>query len=384
VIARGPLRMLALALAAVAIVASPYIELAVDIDALGLHLDTPWADLAAAALLPVALTTLGPRRVALPAWAAWAALLIVGGVGTALSDAPAASLQALVRKPIFLWLAYGGGLASVVAVAPRGWTRGALRWMVIVAAIVLLVSSVGRIAAGEGLWIRAIDGLTHNHKTVAVALVPAAALLWATRSGRVDAVLLTFATAAIVVSASRTAWIALAGALSYVVVVNGRPLAARRGAILAVVAAGAVAAIYGPVLTRSITQLDAARSRHALNVRATEMLARAPLVGMGAGASVRWEAVTFPHYRVNGVDAHGAVQKVAAEHGVLGLLAWCGATAWMALRVRGAAAGRRGAALWAAFVALHVNLLFSTETFSQTHWAMLGIVLGLSRREDDA
>lgn len=379
---RNALRVVALTLAAVVVVTSPYIDLAVDREAFGLHLDTPWADLAAAALIPVAVTVLGPRRAVPPAWIAWAMLLGVGAIGAMRSDAPAASLQALVRKPLFLWVAYGGALAAVVTTSPRGWARSTLRVTVTGAAVVLLASSIGRIAAGEGLWIRAIDGLTHNHKTVAVALVPAMVLLWAERRGRLDAWILALTTVSVVASASRTAWIALAAALAYLVVVNGRPLAARRGAVLAVVAAGSLAAIYGPVLTRSISQLDAARSRHALNVRATEMLARGPLVGMGAGASVRWEAVTFPHYRVNGVDAHGAPQKVAAEHGILGLIAWTVATVWMALRVRGAAVGRRGTALWAAFVALHVNLLFSTETFSQTHWAMLGVVLGLSRREE--
>ena len=36
--------------------------------------------------------------------------------------------------------------------------------------------------------------------------------------------------------------------------------------------------------------------------------------------------------------------------------------------------------IWATFVALHANLLFSTETFSQTHWIPLGLLWGLSER----
>jgi hypothetical protein len=379
---RLAVRVLASLLATTSLVASPYIALAADVRIGTLHLDTPIADLAAAALVPVGIVA--GACAAPPATLAWAVLLVCGGIGALLSDVPVDSVQALVRKPLFMWLAYGGALAAIVARAPRGWARGTLATTIILASTVLLVSSLGRIAAGEALWIRALDGLTPNHKTLAVALAPQLPLLWGLRRGPIDRFVLAIALVAVALSASRTAWIALAAGAAHLVVWRGRPLAARRGAVLAIVVAGALAAIYGPVLGRSVTQLDAARSRHSLNVRAAEMFAREPWVGMGAGGSVRWESVTFPHYRVNGVDAHGVVQKLAGEHGVLGLFAWSAATAWMAWRVRSAAVGERGRALWATFVALHVNLLFSTETFSQTHWAVLGLVLGLARRQEDA
>lgn len=377
------LRALAFLLATTAVVSSPYIALAPAFAVGPLQLDTPVADLAAAALVPVAMLLVGARA-APPAWGAWAALLAVGALGVATSDAPAAAVQVLARKPFFLWLAYGGALAGIVARSPRGWARRTLLLTVATAALLLLVSSIARILAGEALWIRAMDGLTPNHKTIAVALAPMLPLLWGLRRGHTDRAIVALGLAAVALSASRTSWIALAAGAAHVIAWRGRPLAARRGAVAAVVLAGALAAIYGPVLSRSITQLDAARSRHSINLRAVDMFERHPWVGMGAGASVRWEEVTFPHYRVNGVDAHGVVQKIAGEHGLLGLLAWLAATAWMALRVRASAVSERGRALWGAFVALHVNLLFSTETFSQTHWAVLGLVLGLTRRPEDA
>ena len=39
-----------------------------------------------------------------------------------------------------------------------------------------------------------------------------------------------------------------------------------------------------------------------------------------------------------------------------------------------------GVGLWATFVALHTNLLLSTETFSQTHWMALALVWGIAHR----
>src|SRR5204862_114366 len=84
------------------------------------------------------------------------------------------------------------------------------------------------------------------------------------------------------------------------------------------------------------------------------------------GANVRFEQQTFPDYRVNGVDAHGAIQKVGSEYGLLGLGAWLTFVGAMALRLRRRApvlAGWDGwlappnvaRGVWATFVAHHVH-----------------------------
>jgi O-antigen ligase len=161
--------------------------------------------------------------------------------------------------------------------------------------------------------------------------------------------------------------------------------------VLGVVVVGMLAALYGPLLARSHAQLDAARSRHSLDKRALAMVTERPALGEGGGANVRREMVTFPHYRVNGVDAHGAIQKVASEYGVVGLAGWLAFVGAVGARLArrapvgallpdGLAPPQLAVGLWATFVALHVNLLLSTETFSQTHWAPLALVWGLSRR----
>jgi hypothetical protein len=363
-------------LVAVAVLAFPYIALEVVLPLPGWVLNVPVADLAALVALPIVLLwvrPLAPR----PGIVGYA--LLVAAFAFALRNAidPKASLHFLARKPVFLYLAYGVGVATIVARAPgTAWLRRALLASVAVASAVLIASSVSRIAAGLGTWYASIAGLTNNHKTLAVAIAPTLPLLWRFRRGRVDDAVLALAVAALALSMSRTSWIAAAAGMAYVVPLRGRPLADRRGLVAGVVALGALLAVFGPVLARSPTQLDAARSRHSLDVRAWEMFTAHPLVGYGGGTNVQWEMQTYPHYRVNGVDAHGVVQKVASEAGLVGLAGFVLFVGAMALVVR----GRTDAALWGAFVALHVNLLFSTETFSQTHWLPLGLIWGLANR----
>ncbi len=403
-------------LVAVLLVTFPYIDLAVDLDLLGRHLDTPVADLAGAALLVVmagavllgaggsapryapqgtagrgSLATLRP-----PGLAGYALLVAAGLVALATVPDPGAAAWFLLRKPVFFYVAYGVALAWVVAhLVARVTLRRLLLLTVVVTSVISLATSVGRIAAGNTLWFAAIDGLTNNHKTLAVALSPLVPLVLALRRGRVDLAVAGLAVVAIACSLSRTAWISTAAGLTFLLVWRGRTIASRRGALVGLVVLGMLAALYGPLLMRSNAQLDAARSRHSLDKRAWAMVAERPVLGMGGGASVRVELQTFPHYRVNGVDAHGVVQKVAGEYGVVGLLGYLGFVGAMALRLRrrapvdaaypdGLAPPHVGLGAWAGFVALHVNLLLSTETFSQTHWVPIGILWGLSSRPRSA
>ena len=392
----------------------PYIDLAVNLTAFGRHLDTPVADLAAAALLGlVALGAVFRGALRLEATGAgpgvlrgmyqdlrppgpWGYAVLVGvglvALGTVANRGEAAWF--LFRKPIFFYFAYGVALATVVRSTSPATLRALLRATILVTATISVASSIGRIAAGNTLWFQALDGLTNNHKTLAVALAPLVPLLLGLRRGRLDLALAGFALLAVALSVSRTAWIASAAGLAFFAVWRGYTLASRRGLVLVVVVAGMLAALYGPLLTRSHAQMDAARSRHSLDKRAWSMVEEAPLLGAGGGANVRHEMRTFPHYRVNGVDAHGVVQKLASEYGLLGFagyLAFVGAVALRlrrnapvsALRPDGLAAAHLGLGVWAAFVALHVNLLLSTETFSQTHWVPFGIVWGLSHRRKE-
>jgi hypothetical protein len=375
---------------AVLLLAWPYIDLEVAVDVVGWHLNAPVADLAALALAPpgaLALLRAGvSERARLPLSIALAGygLMLAAGVASAVTGRdPAAALHEFVRKPLFFGVVYGLGITGgLLAWGPGGRVKQGLTAAVALCATLSLATSVARIVAGDALWFHAVDGLTNNHKTLAVAMAPALPLLWGWTGEPPDrptrAVVLLGAVA-LLASWSRTSWISAAAAAMYFLAWRGRPLAAMRGLVPALVTLGLVLATWGPLLTGSITQLDAMRSRHSLDKRAWFLFVESPLVGAGPGASVRIEVPTFPDYRVNGVDAHGVVQKVASEYGLLGLAGY-GLAVWAlgrALR-EGHRAGR-GA--WPAFVALHVNLLLSTETFSQTHWLMFALVLAVGLRD---
>lgn len=347
----------------------PYIGLELRLDLPGWALNVPLADLAAAGLL--ALAAWGPRSPPLPGVLGFGLLVLAGLAALPAALDPARSAWTLFRKPVFLWLAYGLAFARAVGTAPA---LPALRAGVGLAAAVLLVSSCERIASGLTLWWTPIAGLTNNHKTLAVALAPTLPLLLGVGRTRLDRALAALVLIALLASVSRTAWISAAVGLAWFVSFRGRSLGERPAVVAGIVAVGVVLALFGPVWWGSAVQLDAARSRHSLDLRAWAMFREHPLFGMGLGSNVLYEMVTFPHYRVNGVDAHGVIQKLASETGLVGLAGWLGGT-WATAR-----AVRPHRALWAAFASLHVNLLFSTETFSPTHWAIFGLIWGLAAR----
>lgn len=391
------------------LVTHPYIDLgiAVDLPLPGTdrvwQADAPVADVAALALLPAALWASAARRgAALPApigLLGWGVLLLASALSLAHALDPSAALHHLVRKPLLVYLLYGFGLARVVALLPPHRTTRILAMSALaLAALVSVGSSAGRLLAGDGLWYQALAGLTPNHKTLAVCLAGWMPLLltWrrdphaTSRLRRAADLTLALAMAAVLASLSKTAWLGAGLALALAWPLR-RPLAWRPRLILPLAAVGVALAYYAPVLVGSRTMLDAARSRHSLNVRSWQMLRAHPLVGSGSGMSTRVEMATFPHYRVNGVDAHGALQKVGAEAGLMGILG-------LGLFVGGG--GRRLVLDWrrqraqapmeeptalpaygalATFAVLHGQLLLSTELFSPTHWVPLATAWGLAQ-----
>lgn len=384
------IRYALLVTAAIGVLAFPYIDLGLAADLGSWHADVPVADLAGAvliALVGVALLLRRPTDLpALPGAAGYTLLLVASLLALPAALDPAASLHTLIRKPLFLWLAWGGAL---------GWCATHLArdrfWHALVSAsaglcgAILLGSSVGRIASGSGLASAAVASLTANQKTLGVAIAPLLPLVLGLRRpvprwAQAAAALLGLA---VVLSASRTALVSVAVGLTFLLRFRGRRLAEVPGLVPALAMGGLVLALYAPLWTGSIVQLDALRSRHSLDVRSWAMFSAHPLFGMGAGTSTLYEMIEFPLYRVNGVDAHGAIQKVASEAGIVGLAGWLWATVTVGRRLL-ADRSERGTMLWACFVALHVNLLTSTETFSQTHWVPLGLIWGLSRRREGA
>ncbi len=371
------------ALVGFCLIAAPYIDAEVSLQLWGWAANAPLADGAALLSLLFAGALWLWRR---PRWdvlgvveaLGWGMLWAVGvanaGFGADLPGEGPDALHTLVRKPIFLCLAWRYGFAEVVrACLVRGqptFVMRALAFACVVCALVLCVSSAQRIVAGEALWWRAIEGLTNNHKTLAVFLAPTLPLL----SGPVMAVVL----GAIVLAWSKASWVTALFCVGWTTL-RGRTRAWVLGAgtLLALMALSVL-----PYLARSPEQIDSLRSRMSLNRRAWDMAMAHPWLGYGAGTNVRYEVSTFPDYRVNGVDAHGVIAKLVSEFGIVGFAAWSVATMAIGLRLWRRAPAGQGLdhAILGAFLALHLNLLTSTEAFSQTHWAVLGLLCGLSAR----
>lgn len=366
----------------VALLAAPYIDAEVRTQVFTWSMNVPVADLAAlcAIVLVLARAVLHAERPKVTSdhvlealgWAClWTVAVLNRHAGDALPGAGPDALHTLLRKPVFLCLAWRVAVAHLVAARPQ-LTRRAVAASALVCAAVLLVSSSARIAEGDALWWRAIAGLTNNHKTLAVFLAPLVPLLWG------QPIVLAVVAVVLVLAWSKAALVAAAmGALWM-----AAPLRWRARATAGTAGVGLAAMTALPWVMRSPEQVDALRSRMSLNKRAAEMFFAHPLTGYGAGTNVRYEVSTYPDYRVNGVDAHGVFAKLLSEFGVLGTAGWLLATGSLLVVFTRRARRARGLddALLGSFLALHLSLLTSTEAFSQTHWAVLGVLCGLSAR----
>lgn len=377
-VARAGLRGLWLAAAAVAALSQVFIAWEWSLGPLSAPL-ADWGGLLLLGLLPLCVATgVAPRRLP-PAPVAAAVFLAVVGLAAATSPEAGPSLHEWVRKGAFNYLAYGAALAAAVSILPERGARRGVAVVVLALATVSVVTSLERIARFGPGEVRAIGGLVNNHKTLAVALAPQIPLaLWAWRGEargawrRIAALGTLLLPAAVVLSHSKTAVVVLAVALA---LDRLRARGARRLLLAAAVALPLVLAAVGIGWLGSERQRDATSARHSLDLRAWELFASRPLLGHGPGASVRHVAEDWPHLRVNGVEAHGVVQKVAAEAGLAGLLAW-GA---LALGLMRHLARGPNPALDAGIL-LHGTLLLSTEAFTASHWVPLGIALGIASR----
>lgn len=382
---------LAIPLLIVILLSQSYIDLELVVP-LGRTFNAPVADWAALLLLPLAAAGwLRRDRTPLPGAAGYALMLLAALLSVRVAISPADALYHLLRKPLFFYVAYGFGLVWLVRrTSPRVLWGAMIAWALSTAGLSLL-TSVSRILAGDALWFASISGLTPNHKTLAVGLSTALPLLIGRRGsapGRPIDLAVALSLAAIGLSASKTAWIIAAFSVAWFLP-RSRPLSTRPRLILPALVLAVALAYYAPVLLGSRAMLDAARSRHSLNERAWSMFSAHPLIGSGTGMNVLVEQVTFPHYRVNGVDAHGVIQKVGSETGLLGLIGY----GWFSLSCLGAARRRwqedggdfsgTGYGAVGCIAALQVSLLLSTETFSQTWWIPFAVSWGQAHRTDE-
>jgi hypothetical protein len=378
------------ALVALAVLTQAFILLGVAIPLPGWTIDAPIADFAGVGLIAWAGMQLatGQPLARPPGATAYAGFLVLA-VGSALALDPIAThstagsaLHAVLRGPAFAYAAWAVALPTAVGGMPAERVRGLLVTAIGATAVVSIATSILRIASGEALWFVPIAGLTNNHKTLAVWLAPWAPWLWFHRSDRRIAAVGVAAGFALALSGSKAGALTAVLGLAWAVHADGKPLIARwRPAIAVLAVAIAVAAASAHVSPRLA---DAAASRASLDHRAAAMWATDPWLGAGPGTSTTWLAPDARDRRINGIDAHGVVQKVGAEHGALGLAAWA---VWAALLGVGTALrvdGTRGERwAWAGVVAaLMFDLLASTEVFTMTWWIPLGLAwAGLQREQ---
>lgn len=376
-----------LGLLAMVLLTQSYVDLEVSIQLGPWLANAPISDVAALGLVPLSMWGLRKQSpTPLPGWRGYALMVVAGALSLLNAIEPAHGLHFLVRKPVMMYIGYAIGVSFAIRQLPLSWTIRLVMLWVGTTAAVSIGTSVVRITSGDALWFSMLGGLTPNHKTLAVSVVGITPLLLALRSSRKTWWLVVLIAAAVVASASKTAGLMLlmSAALFWP---KTAPIG-HRWTVLPMAALAVALAYYAPLIVESRAMLDAARSRHSLNRRAQMMFELHPLVGSGAGMSTVIEQATFPDYRVNGVDAHGVIQKVGGEMGLLGLAGygWFSLATFQCFRRRWSTedhqlSGIHYGALgtWGVTTA---GLLLSTETFTQTWWAPLSVAWGLTHHPD--
>lgn len=339
-----------------------------------------------------ALTSEGPQApLALPAAFGWMAFITASLAGCVLAGADSEMYYFVARKPLFCWVVYGAGLAGVIRLLPAASLRSLGYAHAVWLSGLILPPAVWLVVHGHGGATLELEGLINNHKLLAVALAPWLGALWRWRpliGGRLGAyawLILGLSAVAVLTSMSKAAWVTAVVSLGAFVEWRGRPVLARPALSAGLAGIGILTMIALPFATGGVEMIDSFDSRWSLNVRAWNMFVEHPLRGWGPGTATRWLMNDPRHYRIDGVDAHGVIQKVASENGLLGLAAYLLAYLWF-LRYfwRAATAGSndrhvQGAALLG--LGLQLNLLLSTDYFSSAHWGSLAIALGIVSRD---
>jgi O-antigen ligase len=193
---------------------------------------------------------------------------------------------------------------------------------------------------------------------------------------------------------SRTGWIALALVLLILVLIKYRKSVRNLfelGALIFLILSPLV--VYGYIFMTSEIVRSSNLNRIALTKIALETFSNHPIVGAGAGtfveqvASDKWYVVDFG----NPSEAHGVVQKLLAETGLLGFatfFALLGYVMWRvvsAYRVLGSGSSYKYVLLALVLSSLGsiVFQLFNTSYFVSKLWLPLGVALAAARLADE-
>ncbi|MBF8280822.1 MAG: rane protein [Candidatus Magasanikbacteria bacterium] len=261
------------------------------------------------------------------------------------------------------------------------------------------------VVGGAGLWRRATPfyffgfaPFGYNHNLLAEALVAAAPIgMWFARSAKdeIRRRWYFFGTFLIVLIAlltfARTAWIALAvqGIIYWLTVPHGRLTADLRKKIaLAVVVLGVPFFMYMAAFSMSYIAAGSTSTRADLTRIAITYFKRSPWIGVGAGTFLPIVAETRAYFLDYGdpLDAHGVVQKLIAEQGLFGLVAFFIFVGWVISELVRTMEKTRGHVFWSGLLPFllmsvasgFVYQLFNTSYYNSKLWIPVGVALAIS------
>lgn len=258
--------------------------------------------------------------------------------------------------------------------------------------------------AGTGLFRRAlplpifgISVLGTNHNLIAEVLISVIPigfiLIWETRDILIRKFLIIGVLLMSVVNLltfSRTGWIALAFELLVLVLVKYRKSIRslfELGLVIFLILSPLV--LYGYIFMTSEIVRSSNLNRLALTKIALETFVKYPIVGAGAGTFVeqvardRWYVVDFG----NPSEAHGVVQKLLAETGLLGFLTFFAMLGYIIWRlIRAYRNSEKDSSYKYILLALILSSggsiifqLFNTSYFVSKLWLPLGVALAAAR-----
>lgn len=360
--------------------------------------DAPVVDMLAViflcALIAVALTR--PRLLtwrALASATPWLGLLVcAAGISAAAADANffGTAVKGWVRPYLFAVLAF----AAPVMVVARGellLTR-ALLWYEITAMLGALLGLVGFVTAIPVGFARVTPSSLFgwwpfgtNHNVLAESLTAIMPFAWwyaATQHGqgsidrkKVAVAMATLITLAALLTFSRAAWIVAAAQGAFFVWWKYR--AHIKTIAPKITAVGVALALFLFFIQQTTVAETSNATRRDLTGIALTYWARAPWLGHGPGTFVPIVADTAAFRMDYGeaLDAHGVLQKLLLETGLIGTLAFFVFLAWLMARL-----WKRRHDSWYAMVLLTVlsvwlYQLFNTGYFAGKVWVLIGVAL---------
>lgn len=256
-----------------------------------------------------------------------------------------------------------------------------------------------------GVWRRAttltLGGLApfaYNHNLLAEWLVIVApiAVYMIKRETRERRARIFFIVAVCVIAVAlstlaRTAWIALAveGLVYLLLIENRRMTAMLRTAALPALVILLPLVVYMMLFSASPLVRSSTATRLDLTRIALTHFARNPILGSGAGAFIPLveETKVFRLEYGDPLDAHGVIQKLLAEEGILGLTTFFLFVVWVLFALYRAYAVRPSASatrmlmllLFVSVVGGFTYQLFNTSYYNSKLWIPVGVALAAAR-----